>query len=87
MDGPTTPDATGAHDGTHALPAALRALAARGRPRRYGKGTLLIEEGDQGDTLFIIVSGRVKAFSTGERDREIVYGVYGPGEYLSLIHI
>ena len=82
MDGPATPDADGARDGAHAvLPAPLRALAARGRPKRYGKGTLLIEEGDQGDTLFIIVSGRVKAFSAGDRDREIVYGVYGPGEY------
>jgi len=68
-------------DGPDALPAPLRALAARGQPRRYGKGTLLIQEGDLGDTLFIIVSGRVKAFSSGERDREIVYGVYGPGEY------
>ena len=64
------------------LPAPLRTLASRGEPRRYRKGTLLIQEGDQGDTLFIILSGRVKAFSTDERDREIVYGVYGPGEYL-----
>lgn len=64
------------------LPPALRTLAARGEPRRYRKGVLLIEEGDHGDTLFIILSGRVKVFSTDERDREIVYGVYGAGEYL-----
>jgi CRP/FNR family cyclic AMP-dependent transcriptional regulator len=64
------------------LPPALRTLAARGEPRRYRKGTLLIEEGDHGDTLFIILAGRVKVFSTDERDREIVYGVYGAGEYL-----
>jgi len=42
---------------------------------------LLIQEGDQGDTLFIIVSGRVKAFSSDDRNREIVYGIYGPGDY------
>ena len=64
------------------LPAPLRTLASRGEPRRYRKGTLLIQEGDHGDTLFIILSGRLKAFSNDERDREIVYGVYGPGEYL-----
>jgi CRP/FNR family transcriptional regulator, cyclic AMP receptor protein len=64
------------------LPASLRTLASRGEPRRYRKGTLLIEEGDHGDTLFIVLSGRVKAFSIDERDREIVYGVYGPGDYL-----
>jgi CRP/FNR family cyclic AMP-dependent transcriptional regulator len=67
---------------TDGLPAPLRTLAARGEPRRYRKGTLLIEEGDHGDTLFIVLSGRVKAFSVDARDREIVYGVYGPGEYL-----
>lgn len=64
------------------LPPPLRALAERGVLRRYRKGTLLIQEGDQGDTLYLIVSGRLRAFAVGERDREITYGVYGPGEYL-----
>ncbi|MBC7992337.1 MAG: cyclic nucleotide-binding domain-containing protein [Rhizobacter sp.] len=63
-------------------PQDLRTLVARGEPRRYRKGTLLIQEGDVGETLFIVLSGRVKSFSTDDRDREIVYGVYGPGEYL-----
>lgn len=63
-------------------PDTLRPLLERGQTRRYRKGTLLIEEGDLGDTLFIVLSGKVKSFSTDERDREIVYGVYGPGEYL-----
>ena len=64
------------------LPAAWRTLAARGVPRRFGKGMLLIEEGDRDDTLFIILSGRVQAFSKDDRGREIVFGVYGPGDYL-----
>ena len=63
-------------------PETLRTLVARGEPRRYRKGTLLIQEGDVSDTLYIVLSGRVKSFSTDERDREIVYGVYGPGEYI-----
>jgi len=64
------------------LSESLGLLSARGEQRRYRKGVLLIQEGDHGDTLFILLSGRVKAFSIDERDREIVYGVYGPGEYL-----
>jgi CRP/FNR family transcriptional regulator, cyclic AMP receptor protein len=60
----------------------LRALAQRGDLRRYRKGTLLIEEGDHGDSLYLIVSGRVKAFSLGNNDREITFGIYGPGEYV-----
>jgi CRP/FNR family cyclic AMP-dependent transcriptional regulator len=65
-----------------AVPESLRTLVARGEPRRYRKGTLLIQEGDHSDTIYIVLAGRVKAFSIDERDREIVYGVYGPGEYL-----
>ena len=61
---------------------ALAELAARGEVRRYRKGTLLIQEGDQGDTIFIILSGKLRAYSVGDNDREITYGVYGPGEYL-----
>ena len=60
----------------------LRALAVRGRVQRYPKDMLLIQEGDRSDSLYIVLSGRVKAFSTDERDREITYGTYGPGEYL-----
>lgn len=66
---------------TAALPPPLRALAARGVPRSYRKGTLIIEEGTQGDTLYLLLSGRVKAYSSDQRGREIVYGVYGPGDY------
>ena len=65
-----------------ALPEPLAELTAQGDIRRYRKNALLIQEGDQGDTLFIIVSGRLRAFSMGEKDREITYGVYGPGEYI-----
>jgi CRP/FNR family cyclic AMP-dependent transcriptional regulator len=65
-----------------AWPDSLRALVARGELRRYRKNTVMIQEGDVGDTLFIVLLGEVKAYSCDSRDREIVYGVYGPGEYL-----
>lgn len=60
----------------------LRILELSGQPRRYRKGTLLIQKGDFGHTLFIVLAGRVKAYSSGSRDLEIVLGVYGPDEYL-----
>lgn len=62
-------------------------LASRGEVRRYRKGTLLIQEGDHGDTIFIIQSGRLRAFSAGDNDREITYGVYGAGEYMGEISL
>ena len=64
------------------LPDSLRRLAQRGEVKRFRKHQRLIEEGTFGDTLYIILSGRLRAFSADERGREIVYGIYGPGEYL-----
>ena len=64
------------------LPEPLRPLARRGEVRHYRKGTLLIQEGDTGDTLYIILAGRLRVFGSGDRGREITYGTYGPGEYL-----
>ena len=66
---------------------ALVALVERGEVRRYRKGTLLIQEGDVGDTVFIILSGRLRAYSAGENDREVTYGVYGPGEYIGELNL
>jgi CRP/FNR family cyclic AMP-dependent transcriptional regulator len=65
-----------------ALGEPLHALARRGQVRRYRKNTLLIEEGDHGDTLYLILAGRLRSYASGDRGREITYGVYGPGEYL-----
>ena len=68
------------------LPDSLRRLARHGVLRRYPKGHRLIEEGEQSDTLFIILKGRVRVFGSGgsgrDRDREITYGTYGVGEYV-----
>jgi len=64
------------------LSESLRALARRGEVRRYRKNTLLIDEGDSGDTLYLILSGRLRSFSASDNGREITYGIYGPGEYL-----
>jgi CRP/FNR family cyclic AMP-dependent transcriptional regulator len=87
MDLPATPNRAPLPAALAAVPPGLMsesllALAERGETRRYRKGTLLIQEGDQGDTLFIILSGRLRAFSSGDNDREITYGVYGAGEYI-----
>ena len=64
------------------LPPTLRALALRGVLRAYRKGTLLIEEGSPGDSLYLIVSGRLRAFGGDDRGREVTYGIYGAGDYV-----
>ncbi len=66
-----------------ALSESVRQLAKRGLIAQHAKGTLLIQEGDVGDTLHIVLWGRLRSFSVdAQSGREITYGIYGPGEYL-----
>ncbi|WP_372658222.1 Crp/Fnr family transcriptional regulator, partial [Hydrogenophaga sp.] len=60
----------------------IEALAALGVPRRYRRGTLLIQEGESGDTLYIVLQGRLRAFLTDENGKELTLGSYGPLEYV-----
>lgn len=75
----TPPQLSGADEDL--LAPELVQLAAIGKRREFRKGTLLIHEGDEGGALFIILSGRVKVFANDTHDREVTYGVYGPGNY------
>lgn len=60
----------------------VQALAAMGVQRRYRRGALLIQEGETGDTLYIVQQGRLRAFLGDGQGKELTLGVYGPGEYV-----
>ena len=60
----------------------VQALAARGIVRHFRRGLMLIQEGDQGDTLYLVQTGRVRAFAADESGKEITLGIYGPGELI-----
>ncbi len=62
--------------------ATLRAIAAGGVVRSYPRNVVLIREGDQGDSLFIVVSGRVKVYASNAAGKEVVIDFHGPGEYV-----
>ena len=61
---------------------ALRRIAASGVVRQFPKQTVLIHEGDVGDSLYIIVSGKVKVYASSAAGREVVLGFRGAGEYV-----
>ena len=63
-------------------PETLRAIAESGVVRTFPRNTVLINEGDVGDSLYVILSGRVKIFSSNEVGREFVIDFHGPGEYV-----
>ena len=63
-----------------ALTEPLRLLATRGIVRSYPKKAVLINEGEKGDSLFVLVKGCVKAFSMDEDGREITYSIIQAGD-------
>jgi CRP/FNR family cyclic AMP-dependent transcriptional regulator len=65
----------------HAHPG-LQALAKQGQVRHYRKNTLLIDAGDTGQAIYLILSGRLREFamSSDSRPREITLAVLGPGQ-------
>jgi CRP/FNR family cyclic AMP-dependent transcriptional regulator len=60
----------------------LREIASSGVVRQFPKNAILINEGDQGDSLFIVVSGRVKVFASSASGKDVVIDFHGPGEYI-----
>jgi CRP/FNR family cyclic AMP-dependent transcriptional regulator len=61
--------------------ASLDSLIALGVVRSYPRNTVLFQEGDKGDQLYVIVSGKVKVFLADSDGKEIIVDVLGPGKY------
>jgi CRP/FNR family cyclic AMP-dependent transcriptional regulator len=66
-----------------ALSPSLRALALRGAIRNYRKNSVIINEGEIGDSLFVLLQGRVKVYSTDADGKEITYNIVEQGDYFA----
>ena len=60
----------------------LRSIAEGGIVRTFPRNTVLIHEGDTGDSLYIVLSGKVKVYASNAQGREFVIAFHGPGEYV-----
>lgn len=58
----------------------LGVLAREGTVHAYPKRTILISEGDEGHSLYLILSGRVKVYTGDASGKELVMAYSGPGE-------
>lgn len=65
----------------------LRALSAQGVIKHYPKNAVIVSEGDDTDSFFILVSGRVKVYVSDEEGREVVLRALDPGEYFGEMSI
>ena len=54
-----------------------RALVRRG----FGRNAIIIGAGDPTDSLYIVVSGRLKVLMSDEQGREVILSILGAGEY------
>ena len=59
----------------------LRALAERTAQRSFPKNAIVVNEGDLSDSLFLILSGRVKVYLGDESGKELILDIKGPGQY------
>jgi CRP/FNR family transcriptional regulator, cyclic AMP receptor protein len=75
-ESPSTAQLNGISDGF------VRQLAALGRVRTYPKNTVFITEGDSSDSVFVILSGRVKVFISDTEGHEMILDTQGAGEYV-----
>src|SRR6266705_4207709 len=60
---------------------ALRDLAPRGAARSFPKNAVVINEGDETDSLSILLSGRAKVFVSEADGREVVLSTIREGDY------
>ncbi len=56
-------------------------LSSRFVQRRHPKNAVIINEGDDTNSLYVILDGQVKVYLTDEAGREIVLNTQGSGEY------
>ena len=57
---------------------AIEGMAVR---KHYRRNTVIIEYGDEANTLFLIETGRVKVYRLGEDNKEVIFREIGPGSY------
>lgn len=59
----------------------LMAVGSHGVAREYPKHALVVREGEQTDSLFVILEGRVKVFVSDGEGHDMVLSTQGAGEY------
>src|SRR5262245_7050671 len=59
----------------------IATLANAAIVRSFPKNTIVVTEGERSDSLYVILSGRVKVFVSDEDGRDLVLNVEGAGQY------
>jgi len=68
-------------------PEHLQDLAGHLELRYHSKNTVVINEGDETSSLYIILEGRVKVYLNDEAGKEIILNIEEPGEYFGEVSL
>ena len=50
--------------------------------QRFKRGEIIVEQGEKSNTLFIILTGRVRVVTSDKRGREVILATLQPGDYI-----
>ncbi len=59
----------------------LEAVTKLAVTRNFSKNTIILSEGDQSDSLYVILSGKVKVYLSDDEGKEVTLNVQGEDEY------
>jgi CRP/FNR family cyclic AMP-dependent transcriptional regulator len=60
---------------------ALRPLAEKALIRAFPKNAVIVHEGDVSQSLYVILSGKVRVFLADDSGKELIVDMKGPGQY------
>ncbi len=63
----------------------LEVLSSHTVTKKFPKNTIIINEGDRTDSLYVILSGKIRVFLSDEHGKEIVLDTEGAGGYFGEI--
>jgi CRP/FNR family cyclic AMP-dependent transcriptional regulator len=64
------------------LESELKQIADTASAVSYGKGAMVLKEGEVDNAMFLLLRGKVKVYVSEPEGREFVLAVLGPGEYV-----
>jgi CRP-like cAMP-binding protein len=64
--------------------AALQQIITERKARSFKKSQVIYYEGDRGNGLYLVISGKVKTIKLAEDGRELMTGIYSADDYLGI---
>lgn len=65
----------------------LNSIASHAITKTYPKNAIIINEGDDTSSMYIIQTGKIKVFLSNEDGKEVILSMMGPGEHFGELSI